>query len=143
VIVMSSTGWPAWTTPADGLNPGAFFATLAGVAGALGALCVIFATSEFKGPKIFVAPLIFALAPVVNTVFSMFWHPERGWANDFVFGPPREPQDWTFYVGIVAAGLGAGLVLFSKEYAEWKHAAGAKPVPPPPSIEPQPAPHTP
>jgi hypothetical protein len=33
---------------------------LAGAAGALGALCVVFATVEFKGPKIYVAPVIFA-----------------------------------------------------------------------------------
>ncbi len=143
VVMGASNKWPAWTSEADGLNPGAFFATLAGVAGALGALCVIFATSEFKGPKIFVAPLIFALAPVINTVFSLFWHPTRGWTSDFVFHPPTESPDWTFYVGIIAAGLGAGLVLFSKEYVEWKHAAGAKRAPTPPAVEPQPAPHTP
>src|ERR1700748_1751134 len=44
---------------------GSFLATMAGVAGALGALCVIFATFEFQGPRMFVAPLIFAVAPVI------------------------------------------------------------------------------
>jgi drug/metabolite transporter (DMT)-like permease len=122
VIVLSARGsWPTWTTP-EGLNRGAIFATLSGTAGALGALCVIFATSEFKGPKIFVAPLIFALAPVINTVFSLYWHPETA----AFFGPPTDEPHWTFFVGIVAAGLGAGLVLFSKEYVEWKHAAAPK-----------------
>jgi hypothetical protein len=101
--------WPQWNTP------GITFATLAGVAGALGALCVIFATFEFKGPRLFVAPLIFSLAPVINTVFSLYWHPTNPTQQEV------EP-DWTLYVGIVAAGLGAGLVLFSKEYPEWLHA---------------------
>jgi hypothetical protein len=124
VAIMSARGtWPAWTTPEGGLNRGATFATSAGIAGALGALCVIFATSEFKGPKIFVAPLIFAMAPVINTVFSLFWHPEKG---ALALEAPTESLHWTFYVGIVAAGLGAGLVLFSKEYPEWLHAQKAR-----------------
>jgi drug/metabolite transporter (DMT)-like permease len=94
-------------------------ATLAGVAGALGALCVVFATFEFKGPRIFVGPVIFALAPVINTLVSLFWHPDKG---AFSFGAPEESPHWTLYVGIVLAGLGAGLVLFAKEYGEMKHA---------------------
>src|SRR5262249_45549296 len=120
VIMNARDSWPAWTT-ADGLNRGAIFATLSGTAGALGALCVIFATFEFRGPRIFVAPLIFALAPVINTVFSLYWHPDTA---EF-FGPAQATPPWTFFVGIVAAGLGAGLVLFSKEYGEWRHAAAA------------------
>jgi hypothetical protein len=109
--------WPSWNAP------GITFATLSGVAGALGALCVIFATFEFKGPKLFVAPLIFALAPVINTVFSLFWHPDNPHQT---FGPPEVAPDVTLYFGIVAAGLGAGLVLFSKEYPEWLHALREK-----------------
>jgi drug/metabolite transporter (DMT)-like permease len=101
--------------------PGATFATLAGVAGALGALCVIFATFEFKGPRIFVGPVIFALAPVVNTLVSLMWHPAEGY---FHFGLKGTP-DWKLYVGIVLAGLGAFLVLYSKEEAE--SLGGAKP----------------
>jgi drug/metabolite transporter (DMT)-like permease len=101
-------------------------ATLAGVAGALGALCVVFATFEFKGPRIFVGPVIFALAPVINTLVSLFWHPEKG---ALAFGAPEESPHWTLYVGIVLAGLGAGLVLFAKEYGEMQaaqHRAAAR-----------------
>jgi len=94
--------------------PGATFATLAGVAGALGALCVIFATFEFKGPRIFVGPVIFALAPVINTLVSLFWHPTEGYLHFELKGAP----DWKLYVGILLAGLGAFLVLYSKEEAE-------------------------
>src|SRR5437867_946401 len=54
---------------------GVTLASLAGTAGALGALCVIFATFEFKGPRLYVAPLIFATAPVINTLVSLGWHP--------------------------------------------------------------------
>jgi hypothetical protein len=94
--------------------PGVTLATLAGVAGALGALCVILATVEFKGPRIFVGPVIFALAPVVNTLVSLMWHPSEGY---FHFGLKGTP-DWKLFVGIVLAGLGAFLVLYSKEEAE-------------------------
>src|SRR5262249_8488411 len=113
------------------------FATLSGTAGALGALCVIFATSEFRGPKIFVAPLIFALAPVINTVFSLFWHPGKGgWGEAFTFRMPEESPHWTFYIGVVAAGLGAWWVLCAKEYPEWLHARAARR--PAPAAPPQP-----
>src|SRR5439155_12194563 len=57
---------PKWTTT------GITLATLAGAAGALGALCVIFATFEFEGNRLYVAPVIFALAPVINTLVSLF-----------------------------------------------------------------------
>ena len=63
---------PAWN------GRGVTFATLAGVAGAVGALCVVFATVVFRGPPLFVAPVIFALAPVINTIVSLFWHPDEG-----------------------------------------------------------------
>jgi drug/metabolite transporter (DMT)-like permease len=103
---------------------GSFLATMAGVAGALGALCVILATFEFKGPRLYVAPVIFAVAPVINTVVSLVWHPDKGLGH---FSLPEGLPHWSFFVGIVLTGLGAGLVLFSKEYTESLHAAPAKP----------------
>src|SRR5260370_38257027 len=106
LILTARRRWPRWT------GSGIVYATLAGVAGALGALGVILATVEFKGPRIFVAPLIFALAPVINTIFSLFWHPEQG---RLAFGLPPEPPHPTLYVGILLAATGAGLALFSKE----------------------------
>ena len=54
---------PNWTVT------GISFATLAGVAGALGALCVIFANKNVQGDpslKLYIAPIIFALAPVLT-----------------------------------------------------------------------------
>src|SRR5262249_16102769 len=100
--------------------------SLAGVAGAVGAICVIFATKSAiaagRGSgvnyKLYIAPLIFGLAPVINTVVSSFWHPERGKPYDFHFVMPG----WKLWVGILLVGLGAALVLFAKEESESKHA---------------------
>lgn len=119
--------WARGKFPTFNTN-GTILATMAGVAGALGALCVILATFEFNGPRIFVAPLIFAVAPVVNTVVSLLWHPGE---SMFHFSLPETPPHWTFYLGIVLTGLGAGLVLFSKEYGESLH----KPAPKPAAVE--------
>jgi drug/metabolite transporter (DMT)-like permease len=95
---------------------GVSFATLAGTAGALGALFVIFANRHAGGPeyRLYIAPVIFALAPVINTVVSLLWHPSRG---AFHFGLEHTPH-WTLYVGILLTGAGAALVLYSKEATE-------------------------
>jgi drug/metabolite transporter (DMT)-like permease len=114
-ILWARRRMPQWT--ASGIT----FATLAGVAGAVGALCVVFATIEFKGPRIYVGPVIFALAPVINTLVSLFWHPDEG---ALTFGLPRESPHWSLYIGIVFAGLGAFLVLFAKEWTEAHNAQG-------------------
>jgi drug/metabolite transporter (DMT)-like permease len=98
---------------------GITFASLAGVAGALGALCVIFATAVAKpGDRIYIAPLIFALAPVINTLVSLLWHPASDTALQFGL---KELPGWKLYVGILLVGIGAGLVLYSKEEAESAH----------------------
>ena len=75
--------------------------------------------------KLYIAPIIFGLAPVVNTLISSFWHPSQkdGWAN-FHFEMPNP----LLIVGIVFVGLGAALVLYSKELTESK---AAKPTPVP------------
>ena len=91
---------------------------------------MIFATFEFKGPRMYVAPVIFALAPVINTIVTLFWHPTP--AAPGTFGPPEPAPHWSLYVGIILAGLGAGLVLFAKELGEAKHAAHANRRPEPP-----------
>jgi drug/metabolite transporter (DMT)-like permease len=106
--------------------PGITLASLAGVAGAVGALCVILAVGEFKGNRLFVAPVIFALAPVINTIVSLFWHPEHGMMS---FGAPEASPGWKLYAGILFAALGAGFVLYSKEEMEKNAAAAAKKTP--------------
>jgi len=104
---------------------GVTFSSLAGAAGALGAICVVFATAyaDLKD-RIYIAPLIFALAPVINVLVSLVWHPTA--QSAFAFGPPHEMPGWKLIVGILLAGIGAGLVLYSKEEQE------ARTVRPPP-----------
>src|SRR5262249_35586611 len=106
------------------------FAGLAGVAGAVGAICVIFATQSavnaareagapppFDRYKLYIAPLIFGLAPLINTLISIIWHPKP----DQPFNAGLELPGWKLWVGIVLIGIGAALVLFSKEEAESHH----------------------
>jgi hypothetical protein len=106
---------------------GLLFSCLAGVAGAAGAICVVFATGSAVGLassqgldreayKVFIAPLIFGLAPVINTLVSMVWHPKKGEPMHFGYHAPH-PLLWT---GIVLVGIGAALVLYSKELGEAK-----------------------
>lgn len=77
---------------------GSTFAFVAGALGAAGALCIIMALKS-GGTPLFVAPLVFAGAPIVNTLISMAWHK-----------PKSAPELW-FYLGLVLAAIGAGLVL--------------------------------
>jgi hypothetical protein len=125
-LLMFSTGWlgARWSDVNTG-SSGLIFASLAGVAGAVGAICVIFATSTAIGAakgaglrpdtyKVFIAPLIFGLAPVINVLVSMVWHPQKG--EPWHFGLKNaHPVLW---IGIVLVGLGAALVLYSKELTE-------------------------
>jgi drug/metabolite transporter (DMT)-like permease len=103
---------PAWN--AYGIT----FATLAGVAGALGALCVIFANRAAgqSDYKLYIAPIIFAAAPLLNTLISLVWHPSRA-EGVMNFGLKHTPH-WTLFLGIVLVGAGAALVLYSKELSE-------------------------
>jgi len=130
---------PNWTS-ANGLT----FAGLAGAAGAIGAICVIFATKSAieaakasgRPPatyKLYIAPLIFGLAPVINTLLSSVWHPKPGEPFHFEVDLPG----WKLWVGIVLIGIGAALVLFSKEEAE-SHTGPAPRGPAAVSVAPQP-----
>src|SRR5215468_4765162 len=136
-LLMFTTGWLGVKLGDVKLSSsGLIFASLAGVAGAIGAIGVIFATTSAMGTaraaglpadtyKVFIAPLIFGLAPVINVLVSIFWHPQKG--EPWHFGVKSvHPLLW---VGIVLVGLGAALVLYSKELTE----AGEHKSPPPPA----------
>jgi hypothetical protein len=125
-LLMLTTGFLGVKWSDVNLAPsGLTFASLAGVAGALGAIGVIFATTSAMSAarnaglprdtyKVFIAPLIFGLAPVINVLLSMVWHPQR--SEPWHFGLKSvHPLLW---VGIVLVGLGAALVLYSKELTE-------------------------
>jgi hypothetical protein len=134
-LLLFVTGQYAWPE----LKPtGLIFSSLAGVAGAVGAICVIFATqaamkaatdANLPGPtfRVYIAPMIFGLAPVINVLVSTVWHPQPG--NPLHFS--LEIPGWKLWVGILMVGMGAALVLFSKEEAE----AHKKPAGPPPQAK--------
>lgn len=91
------TAKASWVYPAKGL----VFSTLAGVAGAVGALCVLLAFGA-KGNPAVVMSIVFAGAPVVNAVVALLVHPPAGgWAS----------LRWQFVAGIVLAALGGLLVM--------------------------------
>lgn len=76
----------------------------AGTAGAIGALCVIFAvTTGGKGAAIYVAPLVFAGAPIINTIATITF-----------FHPTKTMPDLRFFLGLVLAAAGAGMVMIYK-----------------------------
>jgi hypothetical protein len=125
-LLMFVTGWLGvkWSD-VNFAAPGLTFAGLAGVSGAIGAICVVFATSAAMGAareanlrpdtyKVFIAPLIFGLAPIINVLVSMIWHPAKG--DPWHFGLKNaHPILW---LGIILVAVGAGLVLYSKELTE-------------------------
>ena len=76
-------------------------ASIAGALGALGAVCIIYAFRA-GGLPVYVMPLVFAGAPVVNVLFSIWTH------------PPKTAPNPLLYVGFLLASLGAGMVLYFK-----------------------------
>jgi len=80
---------------------GSIAATVAGALGAIGAVCIIYAFRS-GGLPTYVMPLVFAGAPVVNVLYSMWTH------------PPKSTPNPLLYVGVVLAAAGAGMVLYFK-----------------------------
>jgi hypothetical protein len=126
LMTMRDDAKPEWK------STGLIFSSLAGVAGAVGAICVIFASkaavesakAQGVNPatyRIYIAPLIFALAPAINTILSLLWHPKAG--NPFVFD--FEIPGWKLPAGIVLVALGTFLVLMSKEEVESHKSPGS------------------
>ncbi len=164
VLMMTNAGdQPDWKK-----TNGLVFSGIAGVMGAIGAICVIFASKaatdtakgefetrvaaltagiesetnaetknqletelrEFQAERprylasyrIYIAPLIFCLAPLINTLMSLVWHPKPGdpWHFDLTI------PSWHLPLGIVFVAIGTFLVLYSKEASEANKAV-AKP----------------
>ena len=79
-------------------------ATIAGALGAAGAVCIIWAFRA-GGLPIYVMPLVFGGAPIVNVVVSMFIPPPKAALNPMLF------------VGFLLASIGAGMVLYFRPTA--------------------------
>lgn len=88
----------------------------AGISGAVGALCVIFAVTIAKdgGSPLYVAPLVFAGAPIINTLATIYY-----------FHPTDNKPDWKFFAGLVMAALGAVIVMINKPKPTKKPSAPA------------------
>lgn len=84
--------------PMELTSKGVTISTLAGILGAIGALGIVFAM-KYQGKPIYVAPLVFAGAPIVNTIVSMIW------------SKPTKPPSLYFFVGIGLAAVGAAIAL--------------------------------
>lgn len=77
---------------------GVSWAGFAGILGAVGALGIIYAFHN-GGTPLYVMPLVFAGAPIVNVVVSMVQH------------PPKTAPSPLLFVGLALAALGAFLIL--------------------------------
>ena len=83
---------------------GLMTATIAGALGAAGAACIIYAF-RFGGLPVYVMPLVFGGAPLVNVAVSMAIHPPKAAINPLLF------------VGFALASVGAALVLYYRPTA--------------------------
>ena len=79
-------------------------ATIAGALGAAGAACIIWA---FKtgGLPVYVMPLVFGGAPIINVLITMALHPPKSAINPML------------YLGFVLASVGAAMVLYFRPTA--------------------------
>ena len=82
---------------------GIIWSLAAGAAGAIGALGIILALS-FRGNPVYVMPLVFGCAPVVNTFLTMYWTKSYKQVGPF------------FLAGLILVVLGAVTVLVSRPH---------------------------
>lgn len=92
---------------------GAIWSFAAGAAGALGALGIILAF-KFRGDPIYVMPLVFGSAPVVNTFVTMF------------MGKTFREANVIFFAGVIVVASGAAGVMWFKPVAKNFKVEGGK-----------------
>jgi hypothetical protein len=80
-------------------SSGLITATIAGALGAAGAACIIY-SFRTGGLPLYVMPLVFGGAPIVNVLVSLAIHPPKSAINPML------------YVGFVLASVGAAMVLY-------------------------------
>ena len=85
-------------------SSGTTTATIAGILGAAGAACIIWAFRN-GGIPMYVMPLVFGGAPIINVLYAMVLH------------PPKSAPNPMLYVGFLLASIGAGMVLYFRPAA--------------------------
>ena len=89
----------------SGFNSGGLVAaTIAGALGAIGAACIIW-SFQVGGLPVYVMPLVFAGAPIVNVLVAMAIH------------PPKQALNPLLFLGFLFASIGAALVLYYRPTA--------------------------
>ncbi|WP_395744297.1 hypothetical protein [Prosthecobacter sp.] len=120
VLKTRSTNWSFTGATGNGIP----LSLVAGMAGALGALTLVLALGEAASPKggnfgvaaaAAVMPIVFAGAPVINTITAMFMHPPEGGFKSLPI---------PFIAGCLMAASGAFLVA---KYAPSNTGAAAHP----------------
>ena len=118
VVLIWVAGWdPTVKGVANFDRYGVRWGLWAGTMGAIGALCLIFAlTAAGKawGPLV-VPPLVFAFAPIVNTIATLVY-----------FHPVKTLPDWRFFAGLLLAIAGAAMVMVFKPTDPKPHAASSQ-----------------
>ena len=79
-------------------------ATIGGALGAAGAVCIIWAFKS-GGLPVYVMPLVFGGAPIINVLISVFIHPPKAAINPML------------YLGFVLASVGSAMVLYFRPTA--------------------------
>ena len=97
VMVARAGSWHVFTPS------GVAFTIGAGVLGALGALGIVLALVNGGRPNV-VPPLVFAGAPVVSVFVAM------------LYNPPRESPSPLFFLGILMAAAGVGLLMANRPH---------------------------
>jgi hypothetical protein len=126
ILLMTVTGMEnegglahGWTNKTGGGVSGIFWSLMGGTAGALGALGVILALN-YGGLPGYVMPVVFGVAPVINTAFTMYF------AGTYKNLEPV--RGGLYFAGLLLVVMGASLVLlFAPKPAPKKSPEAAKP----------------
>ena len=78
---------------------GVLMASVAGALGAIGDACIIYAFRA-GGLPLYVMPLVFGGAPIINVFLSMAIH------------PPKNPVNPMLFVGLLLVSVGAAMTLY-------------------------------
>lgn len=104
----------SWKMPASGMS----WSLIAGVAGAIGAFGVLLAFGA-KGSPAVVMSIVFAGAPVVNSLLAITLHPPVGGVSSI---------RWPFFAGIILAALGGFLVTLYRPAPAAPHKPATPPI---------------